>query len=108
VLAGRLGSVRDLTDASGAVQDHINYDGFGNVLSESASSFGDRYKWTGREFDSETGLQYNRARDFDPKVGRWTTEDPLRFATGDDNLYRYVQNDSVNALDPSGAINAPI
>src|SRR5439155_648074 len=69
-LTDRLGSVRDLVDGSGAVQDHLNYDGFGNVLSESHPSFGDRYQWTGREFDSETGLQYNRARYYDPRIGR--------------------------------------
>jgi RHS repeat-associated protein len=34
----------------------------------------------GREADSETGLQYNRARYYDPKVGRWLSQDPLGFA----------------------------
>jgi hypothetical protein len=59
-LPDRMGSIRDITDNTGAVQDHINYDGFGNVTSESNPTFGDRYKWTGRETDAETGLQFNR------------------------------------------------
>ena len=50
-LTDRQGSVRDLTNASGAVQDHVSYDGFGNVVSESNASIGDRYKYTGRELD---------------------------------------------------------
>ena len=33
-LTDRLGSVRVLTDATGAVIDRINYDGFGNILTE--------------------------------------------------------------------------
>src|SRR5262249_7789020 len=74
-LTDRLGSVRDIADNTGAVQDHISYDGFGSVSSESNSSVGDRYKWTARENDSETGLQYNRARFYDPKVGRWLSQD---------------------------------
>jgi RHS repeat-associated protein len=103
-LPDRMGSIRDITDATGAVQDHINYDGFGNVTSESNTSFGDRYKWTGREFDSETGLQYNRARYYNPGTGRWINQDPIGFAGGDVNLYRYVWNITPILSDPWGLI----
>jgi RHS repeat-associated protein len=58
--------------------------------------------FTSREFDAETGLYYNRARYFDPTTGRWTTEDPMGFAPGDPNLYRYVFNSSTMLVDPSG------
>jgi hypothetical protein len=44
---------------------------------------------------------------FDPKVGRWTTQDPLGFSAGDANLYRYVGNATVNAADPSGLASDP-
>ena len=101
-LTDRLGSVRDLTDTTGAVQDTITYDGFGNVLSETNPSFGDRYKFTAREFDSATGLQYNRARYYDPTIGRWTSQDPLGFDGGDANLYRYVKNTPTRSTDPTG------
>jgi RHS repeat-associated protein len=101
-LTDRLGSVRDLTDNNGAVQDHLNYDGFGNVVSESTPSFSDRYKYVGREFDSVTGLYDERARYYAPGTGSWTTADPLGFAAGDPNLYRYVGNDPTDMMDPSG------
>ena len=42
------------------------------------------------------------ARDYDPRVGRWTAKDPIRFAGGDANLYGYVLGDPVNLVDPSG------
>jgi RHS repeat-associated protein len=100
-LTDRLGSVRDIADNTGAVQDHINYDGFGNAT-ETNSSFGDRYKWTGRELDNESGLQYNRARYYDPKIGRWLSQDPIGFAGGDSNLYRYVGDNTENGIDPVG------
>ena len=64
-----MGSVRGMTDASGTPQATITYDGFGNVLSDSNSSFTDRYLYTGRELDSVTGLQYNRARIMIPRWG---------------------------------------
>jgi RHS repeat-associated protein len=101
-LTDRLGSVRDITDNTGAVIDHVNYDGFGNVTSETQPTNGDRFKWTGRELDSETGLQYNRARYYDPKTGRWISQDPVGLGAGDGNLYRYVTNDTPNSTDPSG------
>jgi RHS repeat-associated protein len=101
-LTDQRGSARNLVDSSGAIQDTITYDGWGNVVSETNTSYGDRYKWTGREFDAETGLQYSRARVLDLKAGRWTTQDPSRFAAGDDNLYRYAGNDPTTMNDPNG------
>jgi RHS repeat-associated protein len=94
--------VRQLVDNTGALQDTITYDGYGNVTAETNTSFGDRYKYTGRELDAETNLQYNHARYYDPKSGRWTSQDPLGFDAGDSNLYRYVRNAPTAGGDPSG------
>jgi RHS repeat-associated protein len=101
-LPDREGSVRNLTDNSGVVQDTITYDGFGNVASESSSSFSDRYKYAGGEYDKETGLQHDGARYYDPATGRWLQQDPIGFLAGDPNLYRFVGNDPTNVIDPSG------
>ncbi len=101
-LADRLGSTRSIVDQSGAVQDRIAYDSFGNIISESNPTFGDRFKFTGREFDRETGLYYYRARYYDPVTGEFVNEDPLGFAADDTNLQRYVGNDPVNSTDPLG------
>src|SRR5262249_10575720 len=100
-LTDRLGSVRDIMNTSQVIQDNLNYDGFGN-MTESNTAVGDRYKYTGREFDYNTGLQYNRGRYLILPVGRWLSEDPSGFGAGDSNLYRYVQNEPTNAVDPSG------
>jgi RHS repeat-associated protein len=101
-LPDRLGSIRNITDANGNPVDTITYDGFGNVTNETSIANGDRWKFTGREFDSETGLQFNRARYYDGTDGRWVNQDSLGFWAGDPNLYRYVQNDPTNVVDPSG------
>jgi hypothetical protein len=47
-------------------------------------------------------LQFNRARYLDQKTGRWTSQDPLGFDAGDENLYRYVFNSPTNDVDPDG------
>jgi len=51
-LADRMGSVRDITDDSGDVIDHIAYDAFGVVTNETQPTNGDRIKFQGMWFDS--------------------------------------------------------
>ena len=72
----------------------------GNVTSGDTSKT--RYLFTSREFDTATDLQYNRARWYDPEVGRWLSEDPLGFVAGDANTVRYVGNQITWGIDPSG------
>jgi RHS repeat-associated protein len=78
------------------------YDGFGNITAETNSAFRGRYAWTGREFETVIGLQYNHDRWYDALAGRWMTQDLLGFSGGDANLYRYVHNASTATTDPSG------
>jgi RHS repeat-associated protein len=101
-LTDHLGSVRDIVDNSATVVSHITYDSFGKVLSETNSTLGDRFKYTGRELDSTTGLYYYRARWYDTHTGRFASEDPIGFSAGDSNLRRYVGNAVTGATDPSG------
>jgi uncharacterized protein RhaS with RHS repeats len=49
-----------------------------------------------------TGWYANGARDLIPAEGRFAERDPLGFASGDPNLYRYLGNNPVNATDPNG------
>jgi RHS repeat-associated protein len=99
-----IGSVRDLTDGSGALVDHLDYTTFGKLANETGSG-SDRYLYTSREYDAELDLQYNRARYYDANTGRWISQDPLGFDAGDSNLYRYVNNQPTVATDPSGLAN---
>ncbi len=101
-MTDRLGSVRQNVNASGSPVNTITYESYGKISSETAPANGDRFKYTSREWDSEIGLQYNRARYYNPGVGRWISEDPIGFKGGDNNLYRYVKNSPVQFSDPSG------
>ncbi len=102
-LGARQNTVHEVINSGGSTLDYISYDGWG-LPSETVPGAGGRYMWTGREYDTETGLQYNRARYYDPANGRWTTQDPMGFQAGDSNLYRYVQSNPTLAFDPSGLI----
>lgn len=107
LLADHLGTIRDLIGVDGSVLNHIKYDSYGNVIDESNAAISTRYRYTGREFDAETGLQYNRARYYDSAVGRFISEDPIGFAGGDANVYRYVANSPVANTDPFGLEGSP-
>jgi RHS repeat-associated protein len=101
-LTDKLGSVRQLSQTSGTVLDTLTYDSYGNILSESSSSNGDRFKWTSREWDSEISLQFNRARYYNPADGRWENQAPEGVGGGELNLYGYVFNRPVAVADPTG------
>jgi RHS repeat-associated protein len=111
-LTDHLGTVRDLVEYSGGTTQvvvHRTYDSFGNVTSELNPTAVDiLFGYTGRPFDAATGLQNNLNRWYDPNVGRWISEDPVGFAAGDANLYRYVGNSPTNFIDPSGLFTVGI
>src|SRR5262249_24885822 len=106
LLTDRLGSVRDVTNTSGVVKDHLGYDGFGNVTTETDPAYTFNVTWTGRERDGETGLQYNHDRYYDPPAARWLTEDPSGLGAGDTNLYLYAYNEPTDLTDASGLMVA--
>jgi len=95
-----LGSVTSLSNSSGALADTYTYDSFGNVTS-STGTIRNPFQYAGREFDSETGLLFNRARYFDPSAGRFLSQDPIRYAGGV-NFYAYTRNNPVVRIDPFG------
>ena len=96
-----LGSVTSLTAANGSVARTYTYDSFGNTAN-STGPLTNFFRYTGREFDSETNLYYYRARYYGPTIGRFSSEDPLSFGADGSNFYSYVANDPVNSDDPTG------
>jgi RHS repeat-associated protein len=100
-LADGLGSTTSLMDDTGAVTDTYEYDIFGNIRTESGSS-ANEFTYTGEQVDS-TGLQYLRARYYDPAVGRFLSQDPLPFM----QRYVYVGNHPINFVDLTGLCWGP-
>ena len=101
LLTDHLGTTRDLVDASGGLVNHIKYDSFGNVVSQTNANQSTRYLYTGRELETETGLYYYRARFYDSTLGKFIQRDPMGFIDGT-NYYEYVGSNSISFNDPTG------
>jgi len=97
---GALHSVLALVNSNDQVVNTYQYDPFG-CIEQANESVSQPLRFTGREYEPETGLYYYRARYYDPELGRFLSEDPIGLAGGI-NLYAYVGNDPVNARDPYG------
>jgi RHS repeat-associated protein len=94
------GSITSLSNAAGVLAQAYTFDSFGNQTA-SSGSLTNPFRYTAREFDSETNLYYLRARYYDSNVGRFISEDPIRF-NGGINLYAYVMNNPLNLTDATG------
>ncbi len=104
--ADDLGTTRVLTNAVGTILDDSDFYPFGGERPITSSS-GNAYKFTGKERDSESGLDNFGARYNSSNLGRFMSaddvgaEDHQRDPQGL-NLYSYVQNNPMNVIDPDG------
>ncbi|MFV2082583.1 MAG: RHS repeat domain-containing protein, partial [bacterium] len=94
----QVGSLRTVTDSTGANVKRIDYDSFGNIISDSNPSFTVPLGFAGGLHDRDTGLVRFGARDYDPAIGKWTAKDPIDFAGGDLNLMSYVGQQTVGSV----------
>lgn len=101
VVKDHLGSIRKVVDGTGAVVASFDYTPFGITITKTGSTAPDVifYRYTGQEFDPETGLYNFPARMYDPETGRFYTTDP-KLVGG--TPYAYVLNNPGNLVDPDG------
>lgn len=100
-----LGSIRELTDDSGAVRARYAYDPYGRrtkLAGDMEADFG----FAGMFWSPEVNLSLTHYRAYDPELGRWLSRDPLKDAEliAGPNLYAYVGNDPINYIDPEGLL----
>lgn len=103
--ADGLGSVTSLYDTAGVQDATYGFASFGTATS--TGTLLNPFQYTGREWDSETGIYYYRARYYDVRTGRFVSEDPKGFEAGL-NFYTYVDNRPANLTDPFGLTAAPV
>jgi RHS repeat-associated protein len=100
-----LGSPREATDSSAVIQGRIDFDPFGH-RTVTAGSDELALGFTAHAHHENGGLLLAPFRNYDPRLGRWLSEDPLR-EFGGINRYSYVQNQPTGFVDPSGLLLAP-
>ncbi len=98
--ADGLQSITSIGNSGGSLVSTYEYEEFGAITS-STGSLANRFRFTAREFDPETGNYGYRARYYDQSIGRFISEDPLRYPDGTGS-YVYVNNSPVNLFDPLG------
>lgn len=101
-----IGNVRALTDGNGNVRRTYNYDEWGQLYGNSSDNLpfngADRARWKGALWmGPELDLYYMRNRWYEPRTGRFLSEDPIGLAGGINN-YAFGSGDPVGASDPSG------
>lgn len=95
------GSTRAVTSTNGTPRARYSYDAYGELNGNvKAAAAANPFLYRGQYTDASTGLQYLRARYYDPSTGGFLTQDPLEESTGD--TYSYAGGDPVNASDPTG------
>ncbi|QDV86154.1 RHS repeat domain-containing protein [Planctomycetes bacterium TBK1r] len=105
-LRGQQYSITALTDSSGAIKERYAYDAYGGLsifdgsgTARTTTAEGNRYTYTGREWDAELTLYHYRARMYDSSSGRFCSRDPIGYADGF-NLYSC--HIGLAEVDPSG------
>ena len=98
-LGDHLGSSHVVISGDGSWLNREEYTPYGET------SFGSfarkRYRFTGKERDEESGLNYHAARYYAAWVGRWVSADPIGI-TGGMNQYGYVSGNPLSLIDPGG------
>ena len=120
-----LGSAHSITDSEGNPYERIEYTPYGEMwieIQEDDATESYNYipfRFTGKEWDAETGLYYYGARYLDPKTSRWVSGDPAGYELMNPmdtkgkprqgysiveatNWYSYVSNNPVKYVDPTG------
>ncbi len=93
------GSTIMLTDLQGTPVWNEGYTAFGEKTGETGYDLSESGRYTGKDYDEDTGLYYYNARWYDPSLGRFITEDPAKDGL---NWYVYVRNNPLNRIDPTG------
>jgi RHS repeat-associated protein len=120
VTADQLGSTRLVTDSLGAVTSRYDYFPFGEEIPavlggrSGVVGYGSaltlRQRFTAKDRDAETGLDYFEARYLSSAQGRFTSPDPVKVTPErlrdpqQFNLYAYARNNPLRFIDPTGQV----
>jgi len=97
-----LGSSAWITDVDGNVNQHLQYMPFGETFVDQRKDHDIRFKFTGKERDAETGMDYFGARYYASDISVWLSVDPLASKFPNISPFAYVNNNPVMYIDKDG------
>ena len=98
-----LGSANWITDADGKPVQYIHYAPYGEqIANKTPYGYDERFKFTGKERDWETGYDYFGARFYDHRKGIWNSVDPLADKYPNVTPYLYCNGNPIMLVDPDG------
>ena len=101
-----IGSSNVITDGSGKIARVYEYDPYGLTTGEPREyTYSTDHLFTGKLFDTDTGLYYYGARYYDPELGRFIQPDTIVPYPDDPqsfNRYAYARNNPIRYVDPTG------
>ena len=98
-----LGSANWITDDKGYPVQYIHYAPYGELIAnQRPCDYDERFKFTGKERDYESGYDAFGARYYSCVFGHWLSVDPLADKYPNISPYAYCGWNPINAIDPDG------
>ena len=92
IISDYIGRPAQAYDDNGNIVWQADYDIYGNLRNLHGSRQFIPFRQLGQYEDEETGLYYNRFRYYDPRIGNYISQDPIRLAGNNPTLYGYVRD----------------
>ena len=90
IISDYIGRPVQAYDDNGNIVWQADYDIYGNVRNLHGNRKFIPFRQLGQYEDDETGLYYNRFRYYDPRIGNYISQDPIRLMGNNPTLYGYV------------------
>ena len=90
IISDYIGRPVQAYDDNGNIVWQADYDIYGNVRNLNGSRQFIPFRLLGQYEDEEIGLYYNRFRYYDPRIGNYISQDPIRLAGNNPTLYAFV------------------
>ena len=92
IISDYMGRPVEAYDSYGTVVWQADYDIYGDLRNRKGIRDFIPFRQLGQYEDDETRLYYNRFRYYDPRIGNYIRQDPIRLAGGNPTLYGYVED----------------
>ena len=101
--ADHLGSASWITNSQGQAVQYIHYMPYGELwVNQQANSYDERFKFTGKERDTESGYDYFGARYYSSMLNHWTSPDKKSDEYPHISSYAYCNWNPMKNVDPNG------